>query len=497
MAISASGYIVSAINNTIEVFLENGTSQGMSTLYDFFTTGAGNPLSPSASVCDPKVIYDRVADRFVFFAQVCDGSPNNSRLLLAFSSTNNPTQPWYLYSFYGNLQNVGYTGNPIWFDYPKMAYTGSDILVTGNMFTALGTYETTAMYAFSKNDGYTGQSSVGNYVRWGLNGFTFVPLQNMSSPLGNSIWLVSKTAGSGSVLKFYKYDGPQPGNITTMPYTELTTDAFTAPPDAIQPNSGSIDLGDGRMMDGYLKNGIAHFVFSENYLSNGSIRYYRVNPVALTGSYARIFSNASPVLEFGWPCVVDYGSSATDQSSIVGFQSVSNLSDPGFRAKYYDNSFTTETSIQVVAGQGSFTQCGNSPHRWGDYTTAVRKPGSNSAWVFGSYGLSDGSMGNRIAEIGSSGVYAEQPAPVATLNLVYPNPASDQVTFQFQSGLMPDASYIVVNMAGTTILSGRLGTLQAGEKSITLDTKELPAGMYNMRIVARQVVVTHGFGVVR
>jgi hypothetical protein len=367
------------------------------------------------------------------------------------------------------------------------------------MYNSSGAYQTSCLFVFDKSAGFSGQSSVTSYAAWGLNGFTFVPLQNVGTPVVNSIWLTAKESGSGSVIKFYQYTGPLPGNLTTMPYSEQQTDAYSPPADAIQPDFTSLSMGDGRMMDGYFKNGVAHFVFPEDYSGYSAIRYYRVNLPALTGSYAQIYKVTAPALDYSWPSVVDFGTSATDQSSLVGFQCVGNQTNPEFRAKYYDNSFATEPSIQVVAGANSLASCQNYPHRWGDYTSAVRRPGGSNTnvWVFGSYGAADGQMVNRIAEIGSSGVFTDDITTVQNTSRIFPNPANEKVTFLFQSGYVKDADYVVVNMAGEEILSGQLGTMQAGEKEITLETTELKAGMYHIRIVSKRsnFVFTGSFGV--
>ena len=83
IAISDGGIIVSVANTTVEIDDDNGTNLYYQPIVDFYN----DPLI--TNVCDPVVLYDRPADRFIFFAQECSGVSANSKLLICFSKSNN------------------------------------------------------------------------------------------------------------------------------------------------------------------------------------------------------------------------------------------------------------------------------------------------------------------------------------------------------------------------------------------------------------------------
>jgi hypothetical protein len=145
VAISNGGKIISVANNSIEFYNTNGTMTFTNTIDGFFN----DPTI--TNVCDPVVIYDSGADKFIFFAQECSGNSSNSNILVCFSQTNDPNGNWWNYKFSGNPAN-----NNTWFDYPKIAVSTNELYVTGNSFSNSSIFEESLLYQIEKNNGYTG-----------------------------------------------------------------------------------------------------------------------------------------------------------------------------------------------------------------------------------------------------------------------------------------------------------------------------------------------------
>jgi hypothetical protein len=78
IAISNGGWIVTVANTTIEFDDITGANTYYNDIPSFFNDNS------ITNVCDPVVIYDSGADRFIFFAQECSGQASNSNLLICF-----------------------------------------------------------------------------------------------------------------------------------------------------------------------------------------------------------------------------------------------------------------------------------------------------------------------------------------------------------------------------------------------------------------------------
>jgi len=76
---------------------------------------------------DPKLIYDPIQDRFVLVF-LKDNDAANSRIIVCFSSTNNPSDPWHVYRLNGNPLN-----NNRWTDFPAISLSETGLVVTANL----------------------------------------------------------------------------------------------------------------------------------------------------------------------------------------------------------------------------------------------------------------------------------------------------------------------------------------------------------------------------
>jgi len=115
-------HVMTALNSQVRIQDKNGAVLSTVTLNGFFS-----PLVGAASVFDPKVLYDPFAGRWIITAPANSNSAN-SALLIAVSSTNDPTGSWTGYLFDVDPANA------VWFDYPSIGFNSNWIVVTGNLF---------------------------------------------------------------------------------------------------------------------------------------------------------------------------------------------------------------------------------------------------------------------------------------------------------------------------------------------------------------------------
>jgi hypothetical protein len=123
LAISNGGLIVSAVNANVIVYNTTGSLLWFGSFWDIFKNPALTEI-----IYDPIVMYDSEADRFVFIA-IHGFSSVKSKVLVAFSKSNNPVEGWYTYELSGNPFN-----NNCWLDYPKLGISNNEIFITGNLF---------------------------------------------------------------------------------------------------------------------------------------------------------------------------------------------------------------------------------------------------------------------------------------------------------------------------------------------------------------------------
>jgi hypothetical protein len=313
VAVSNAGWIVSLVNSNIFMFNRSGTVLKSFTLYDFYKR-----YSPDVSsrLCDPKILYDVSADRFIFYAQICDGVPANSKVIISFSTSNDPTGDWNMYSLTGNPLN-----NNSWFDYPKIGISKNELYVTGNLYSASGQYRQSVVYQIPKAAGYQGRTL--NWQYWhNIPGapFTLLPLTyGQTGSYVPGVYLVASVSGGSSSLKFYDLTDDMSASNEELKYYSLSTAAYAPPTNAAQKGSPNyLDTGDCRMQDGFYLNGVAHFVFSVGEDNWGAIRYYRLKVDDF--SSLRYFTiHHSGVKDYAYPAVASYSTSTSDQSAIVVF----------------------------------------------------------------------------------------------------------------------------------------------------------------------------------
>ena len=109
LAISNNGIIAAGINSTYLFYdSQNDSVIDQGTLHSFT---AGFPQFNTVSKYDPKFIYDPNEDRFIVTFLI-GTAYQNSHICVAFSSSNNPLDPWNVYLLSGNP-----LGTDHWTDY--------------------------------------------------------------------------------------------------------------------------------------------------------------------------------------------------------------------------------------------------------------------------------------------------------------------------------------------------------------------------------------------
>jgi len=431
IAVSNSGYIVSAVNCGIYIYNENGQLLKNFNYPSFFNTSAN-------AFADPRLIYDPATDRFILFLQYGSNS-NESTIYIAVSSTNNPLDPWGGYYF----KISGFNIPNVWFDFPSVGINQSDYFVTGNLFTDNGSFSTNLLFVLNKQDLYNGvqvgqlkhKFTTGIKDGNGATGFTIVPATIGQSGItyNNQMYFVSTPSSGGNYLTKYTLTGSAANNysITT---TRINTTSYSPSGVAVQPSNISLanQKAGCRVQSAFYLNNVVSFAYTANYNSGGynynSIYFNRLNVGnnSLTQNWS--FLSGS---NYSYPSVASFGNNSTDQSTIICFLKTDQQSYPEVRFKYYDNNMNQLASTQVRQGDNSVYYTWANEQRWGDYSTIQRKFNASQpeVWLAGSYGNSGGLWQTFIAQItGYPGLVNVEEVKFEEESLqLFPNPVSSSL----------------------------------------------------------------------
>ena len=327
---------------------------------------------------DPIVLYDKLAQRWIFSQFSVSTSPFLQ--CIAVSTTSDATGTYNRYSFqYSNFD-----------DYPKMgvwpdAYYETFNMFSGNTFVGADAcaYNRAAMLAGTAATQVCFQqgASVGGLLPSDLDGTT-------APPAGSPNYLVYFGTNNLNLYKFH-VDFTTPSNSTFTGPTVINVAAFsplcgggTCVP---QPSTTQqLDsLADRLMYRLAYRNFGTHESLVVNHSvvagSGGGVRWYEIQNPSGTPTVAQQ-STFAPDSNYRW-----MGSVAMDQAGdlALGYSVSSSSVSPSVRFAGRvptDPASTLEAEVSIVAGSGS--QSGNSLSRWGDYSAMQVDPVDDCTFWF-------------------------------------------------------------------------------------------------------------------
>ena len=478
IAISDDGFIVSVANTTIQYKSTSGSTIYSNSILDFID----DPDVPY--VCDPVVLYDPEADRFIFFAQECVGSSDNTSLIIMFSETNDPTDGWNYYRL---------TGDPLddnsWFDYPKLAISDGELFITGNLFSDSFFFREPVVYQMNKEQGYDGVSM--DWQVWsdipGSPGTILVVSSGNEVNYGPGIYMVSTSPFSGNTIRFYEITD-EIGAGAELDYYSVSTSSYSVAADAPQLGTSCLlDNGDCRPLSGFYLDGTVHFVFQSDIGSGwNSINYNRLDVASLTNTSDK-FGDAGN-MDYSYPSIAWFGTSPTDKTVAIGFGSVSNSEYPQVRAVICNNDmeWSETTLVKESDDYACFTGVGGGVERWGDYTGTARRHNSPepSVWMNGMFGTNAHRWNTWIAEIHTEFVTGISEAPEQENILIAPNPFVETFILSFDSNEDIPVNVRILGIDGKVVKDLYSGMVRVGENKFAFNKANLASGTYFLQIVS-------------
>lgn len=492
LAISNSGMLVSVINSIIFFYDANTERVVKSASLAVFADSLGFPEFKY----DPKVVYDPAEDRFVM-VYLNGNLDTTSRIILAFSATNDPLGEWYLYGLPGNPLT-----NNTWSDYPNIGLSTDELFLTFNTFTNgsvnnNGFVEST-IWQINKYDGYANDTLRSRYLAGltyqGEPFFNITPIQGGNGLYGPGMYFLSNRnlhTENDTLFLFYMDNTIANGG-------QLSIQALTAnqryglPPGAMQPVADTFDTNDTRILGGFLHRDTIQFVGNTHVFATGKAGVYHgvITHVSSPSPAVSLQIIGDTLLDLAYPNIAYCGTSPTDHSAIITMNKSASTVFSGFTGLYADGIGGYSDLISLREGITGVDILLSSVERWGDYSGIQPKydePGV--VWAVGSYGRSNVHYSwiaslQRPTPIGQASI--APPVPVE----LFPNPSSDRVTVSFrldnparitfrllgQSGQLADVLVEDVVRAGTQQFSCRIGHLPAGAywlEAVTADGQRL------------------------
>jgi hypothetical protein len=505
MAISNNGIIVSAINSNLFFYdIENDSLLGIASLAQFTLDGGINTTN---NKYDPKVIYDPEKDRFIL-VYLNGSSPASSKIIVAFSSTNHPMDPWNIYVFPGNPLN-----NNRWSDYPAIEVNEKDFFCTINLIVPGEPWQTgfdgTLIWECDKEAGYNGEAVLpvifwdslmyeGKLIR------NIHPVRKADGVYNQTQYFLSNRNFSAECDSIFmlKLDGSIIDSNQTLDIVHIQSNtSYFVSKDALQPSGHKLATNDSRVLGGSWEGNYIQFVQNSTDTATGNSSIYH-GVIDLMEMNCFGYHIASDTLDFGYPNMASTGIVSGEQEVMITFEYSSANDFPGWGVVYFDGGTYSPFTI-LKEGEAFINVLSDTLERWGDYSPTQRKYNEPCrVWASGTFGKTGNENGTWIAEISASDTcrtYSADTSLVGFLDgTLYPNPGNSIFTYDFSLEESQEITIEIYNVLGQKVKELYSDMTQAGENRITFNMAYLADGNYLLNIRSgEKKLVTKKFLVVK
>ena len=375
------GHLMVTLNTQVRIQDRSGGVISTESIDDFWTGFF------SSRTFDPKVLYDHMADRWIFTA-MGDPAASTSSVLMGVSQTSDPTGVWNIYRIDADPTNIS------WADYPSMGYNKDWIVVQVNMFTISGSSFTGSnIYVYNKADLYAGGTGLFTLFQ-DDDGGSQTPAITYDDTL-STMYLIETWDGSDGSLRITTVTGQVGAEVytTNLPFS-ATNDTWVDITSSTNfaPQLGSslkIATNDSRMQNTVYRNGslwCTHHIF----LPSGSptrsaVQWWEIRPSETVLQQGRIDDPAGGKF-YAFPTIavnkdndvlIGYSRFGADQyvSSNYSYRSGNDLPN------------TLQADTVIKDGEAKyFKTFGTGRNRWGDYSNTVVDPVDDTGmWTIQQY----------------------------------------------------------------------------------------------------------------
>ena len=328
---------------------------------------------------DPRVLYDEQSDRwFVVSIRGRSSCVNRSALLVAVSTSGDPTGTWYRSAFDVDPTDI------YWADYPTLGYSQNHVVVGLNMFLG-GTYARPQVWALERPVTAASTKWVWRSLDPANYAFTLMPATTLDAGVSTT-YLASSWIGSLGYIALYTLTGAvgvgDPPSLGSGPiaYPQASpwsqNSATTNPAPQLGAADG-INNGDARVQGLVMRNGelwATHNAFlPAGAPTHTAIQWWNLQTDGTVIQQGRI-DDPSGAVSRAYPSIsvnadsdvlIGYSSFAADQYASASY-SLRRATDPAG---------TFLESALLKAGEGPYVYFdGSGRNRWGDYSSTHVDP---------------------------------------------------------------------------------------------------------------------------
>jgi hypothetical protein len=507
IAISDSGLVVSMDNTTLAYFKENGDTI---VKYGLLVVNWHQDTTMDRKPFDPRIVYDRMNDRFIAVMMYRSLDYTDSRFLVSFSTPLiGDSVSWKHYSIHLDSIYTEPGEEMYWADYPTIAINKDELFIGASIFdrdtvSGSNTSAKTLLLQIEKAGGFTAAPQL-VCKEWkdvknadGITAGTLVPAgESFQSPdYGPGCYLISNYPGNSASFSWYELTGgANDPNAMLVSHLTLTAFFYSFPSFGSQMGGNQqdrLDVGDCRIQTAMYQNGKLHFVFMRS--DNGWAEVVYANINVIDNSFtADTWGGSEENLNSFYPSMAPYGNDSTDESFMIAFQRTGPTIFPELCVINYDSGWSPSATV-VKQGLGILDQTDVIPpwdtlERFGDYSAIQRRfsDPQNLCWLAGSYAA--GPLPNHfgtvngiktwIAEVGDSISVGLAETISPTSFRVFPNPQTIYTKdLHFQLPVAHDAGLLrMFDSQGQLILH----TKYSGS-TFSIEIPELTSGIYYLNL---------------
>lgn len=382
----AAGPAVLAVVTNVDIGIYNKTTCAMVSRVPLKTMFTGFTDITNQTLFDPRVIYDRTSSRFFVTVESKDNRSGNTDQYQYFAvSTTSGATAWHRYRF--TLSKAPSTlfckrAQTSFWDYPNVGKSNNRWFITANDFPTSGS-ATGAIMVIDKAPTLTGGAVTARC--WNNLAFNIAPPIVLDSTVNQSVFLAPR---SGQILRANHSATGAIGADTLVGTTPYTIPAWSAPPDAVQPNGQKLDSLDGRFQSASIQS--RDRIWNVHAIASGTapvVRIYRLQRSASTLLNTMTFINGhlfNPSFTTnsgvdGSPAYLNTSRTIPTCTSAPCLASIVTYSGPNQTTTGWLGSIAASSTTQFT---GCNTQSRGSC-RWGDYSSVQVDPvQAGMAWNF-------------------------------------------------------------------------------------------------------------------
>lgn len=488
VAVGNDGKFIAVLNTVIRVYDTSGKFIKVWGLENYTSNSSGNnnvdTFPTLTRTYDPRVIYCPDEDRYMVL-YMHGTTETTSFIVVGYSSSNNPLDPWYVYKIPGRP-----TKDSVWSDYPIVSHNKEDFFFTVNLLLNGTSWEEgfteAVIWQLNKDDGFNGRTLGTNLFRnikyKGVSIWSIGAIQNGPMPHGTDNYFMSVRpyAEINDTVFLHRITNTQRSGKAEYELKVLKSDIpYGNPPSALQPDTAyKLRTNDARVLGGirvgkqiqYVQNCMnfktmqAHFTHSTIHDIQGE-----------TYIKGKLITNDS--LEFGYPAIASAGVNDADPSSIITMVHTGPKHFPG-TSVMYSNRYGEVSNNTIVKDGESLIYISFLPknfQRWGDYEGIQRKFNEEGVYyLIGSYGRNNG-MFSWVARVKiNDGVLSQ---PVGEVR-VFPIPSQTHVDVELINCNEGEYSFELYNMIGQPAMEVQKYMANGGTNLYRINTLYLSDGTY-------------------